>query len=220
MQAAAEEALADARLTVPAALVAVDVPSGQVLAAANSPTTGFDRALTGRYAPGSTFKVATAYAYLTRGITTPSAKVPCPATATVDGREFRNYAGESTSGTPTFFQDFTVSCNTAFVGLSPQLADDDLTTAAKALGVGAGWADTVGVDGAFDGSVPATSAGTDAAAASIGQGRIEVSPLAMAVMAGSVGRGTFVPAGARRAGGCRGPRPARWTAVPSPSSGR
>ena len=207
VQAAAEKALSDARLTAPAALVAVDVPSGQVLAAANSPTTGFDRALTGRYPPGSTFKVATAYAYLTRGITTPSAKVPCPATATVDGREFRNYAGESTTGTPTFFQDFTVSCNTAFVGLSPKLAGGDLTTAAKALGVGAGWDGSLGVDGAFDGSVPETTAGTDAAAASIGQGRTEVSPLAMAVMAASVGRGTFVPPVLVEQEGATAPRP-------------
>ena len=207
MQAAAEKALADAKLTVPAAIVAVDVPSGQVLAAANSPSSGFDRAITGRYAPGSSFKVATSYAYLTRGITTPTATVPCPATATVDGREFRNYAGESTSGTPTFFQDFTVSCNTAFVGLSPRLGADDLTTAAKALGIGAGWADSVGVEGAFDGSVPATSGGTDAAAAAIGQGRTEVSPLAMAVMAGSVGRGTFVPPVLVGGGGASTPRP-------------
>ena len=207
VQAAAEKALSDARLTAPAALVAVDVPSGQVLAAANSPTTGFDRAVTGRYPPGSTFKVATAYAYLTRGITTPSAKVPCPATATVDGRQFRNYAGESTTGTPTFFQDFTVSCNTAFVGLSPKLAAGDLTTAAKALGVGAGWAESLGVDGAFDGSVPETTAGTDAAAASIGQGRTEVSPLAMAVMAASVGRGTFVPPVLVEQEGAAAPRP-------------
>lgn len=193
VQEAAEKALADAGLKVPAALVAIDVPSGQVLASANSPTTGFDRAMTGRYPPGSTFKVATTYAYLTRGITSPSAKVPCPATATVDGREFRNYAGESLGGAPTFFQNFTISCNTAFVGLSTRLRDDDLATAAEALGIGAGWADSVGVAGAFDGSVPATSGGTDAAAASIGQGRTEVSPLAMAVMAASIGRGTFVP---------------------------
>ena len=193
VQEAAEKALSDAGLKVPGALVAVDVSSGQVLAAANSPTTGFDRAITGRYPPGSTFKIATSYAYLTRDITTPSAKVPCPATATVDGREFRNYAGESLPGSPTFFENFTVSCNTAFVGLSGELEPDDLTTAAKALGIGAGWADSVGVAGAFDGSVPATNGGTDAAAASIGQGRNEVSPLAMAVMVGSVGRGTFVP---------------------------
>ena len=193
VQEAAETSLADADLDVPAALVAVDVPTGEVLAAANSPTSGFDRAITGRYPPGSTFKVATTYAYLTRGITTPTSRVPCPPTVTVDGRAFRNYAGESIGGTPTFFQDFTVSCNTAFVGLSGQLAGDDLGNAARALGIGAGWADGVGVDGAFEGSVPSTNGGTDAAAASIGQGRTEVSPLSLAVMAGSIGRATFVP---------------------------
>ena len=193
VQEAAEKALAGADLDVPGAVVAVDVRSGEVLAVANSPTTGFDRALTGHYPPGSTFKVATSYAYLTRGITRPSATVPCPASVTVDGREFTNFAGESISGSPTFFQDFTVSCNTAFVGLSGELGDDDLTTAAGALGIGAGWGETLGVTGTFDGSVPATNGGTDTAAASIGQGRVEVSPVSLAVMAGSVGRGTFVP---------------------------
>ncbi|MGL5853512.1 MAG: penicillin-binding transpeptidase domain-containing protein, partial [Phycicoccus sp.] len=190
---AAEAALAGSGLDVPAAIVAVDVPTGEVLAAANSPTSGFDRALTGRYAPGSTFKVATTYAYLTRGITNPQARVACPASATVDGREFRNFAGESISGSPTFFQDFTVSCNTAFVGLSARLGAGDLQAAARALGIGADWGDSLGVTGAFAGSVPATTGGTDAAAAAIGQGRSEVSPLSLAVMAGSVGRGTFIP---------------------------
>jgi Penicillin binding protein transpeptidase domain/Penicillin-binding Protein dimerisation domain len=193
VQAAAEKALADSRLTVPGAVVAVDVKSGQVVAVANSPTSGFDRALTGHYPPGSTFKVATSYAYLTGGITTPPAKVPCPASVTVDGRKFTNFAGESVSGSPTFFQDFTISCNTAFVGLSGKLGENDLTTAAKALGIGAGWGETLGVSGTFAGSVPATNGDTDQAAASIGQGRVEVSPVALAVMAGSVGRGTFVP---------------------------
>jgi hypothetical protein len=192
VQTAAEQALEARKATAPAALVAVDVPTGEVLAAANSPTTGFDRALTGHYAPGSTFKVATSYAYLTGGVTTPTSVVPCPTTATIDGREFRNYAGESISGSPTFADDFTHSCNTAFVGLSPKLGAGDLSAAAKALGVGAGWGDTVGVDGSFAGSVPTTTGGTDTAAAAIGQGRDEVSPLSLAVMAGSVGRGTYV----------------------------
>ena len=214
VQEAAEKALADSRLTVPGALVAVDVQSGEVLAVANSPTSGFDRALTGRYPPGSTFKVATSYAYLTRGITTPSSPVPCPASVTVDGRTFTNFAGESVSGSPTFFQDFTISCNTAFVGLSDKLGENDLTTAAKALGIGAGWDDTLGVAGTFAGSVPATTGGTDTAAASIGQGRVEVSPVALAVMAGSVGRGTFVsPVLVRGAGGSVRPVPLDGTAV-------
>lgn len=193
VQNAAEKALTDAQLKVPGALVALDVKTGEVLASANSPTSGFDRAITGKYPPGSTFKVATTYAYLTRGITTPTSVVPCPSSITIDGREFRNYAGESIGGRPTFFEDFTQSCNTAFVSLSPKLESTDLHTAAGALGVGADWGGTVGVDGAFAGSIPDTKGGTDAAAASIGQGRNEVSPLALAVMAGSIGRGTYLP---------------------------
>ncbi len=192
-QAAAEKALADADLTVPGALVALDVKTGEVLASANSPTSGFDRAITGRYPPGSTFKVATSYAYLTRGITTPTSTVPCPASVTIDGRKFRNYAGESVGGKPTFFEDFTISCNTAFVGLSPKLESADLRTASGALGVGADWGDTVGVADAFPGSIPETKKGTDAASAAIGQGRNEVSPLSLAVMVGSIGRGTYLP---------------------------
>ncbi len=214
VQVAAEKALAESKLTVPGAVVAVDVKSGEVLAVANSPTSGFDRALTGHYPPGSTFKVATSYAYLTRGITTPTAKVPCPASVTVDGRKFTNFAGESVSGSPTFFEDFTISCNTAFVGLSNKLGENDLTTAAKALGIGAGWGETLGVSDAFAGSVPATKGGTDTAAASIGQGRVEVSPVALAVMAGSVGRGTFVPPVlVKGGGGSTRPVPLDGTAV-------
>jgi cell division protein FtsI/penicillin-binding protein 2 len=208
VQAAAEEALDDADTSEPSALVAVDVPSGEVLAVANSPTSGFDRAVTGRYPPASTFKVATSYAYLTGGITTPNAVVPCPKTATVDGREFRNYEGESIPGDPTFAEDFAKSCNTAFVGLSPQLGGDDLQTAARALGLGADWADGLGVEGAFAGSIPTNTGGTDTAAAAIGQGRDEASPLSLAVMVGSIGRGNYVAPVLVRTEQTPSPRPA------------
>lgn len=193
VQNAAEKALADSSLTVPGAIVAVDVRTGEVLAAANSPASGFDRAITGKYPPGSTFKIATTYAYLTTNVTTPSSTVPCPKTVTVDGRSFRNYAGESIPGAVPFSQDFAHSCNTAFISLSQKLGTTDLTTAAKALGIGAGWADSLGVSGAFDGSIPETRKGTDQAAAVIGQARTEVSPLALAVMSASIGRGTYLP---------------------------
>ena len=74
VQAAAEKALADADLEGARRPRGDRRADGQVLAAANSPTSGFDRALTGRYPPGSTFKVAMSYAYLTGGITTPTSR--------------------------------------------------------------------------------------------------------------------------------------------------
>lgn len=191
VQKSAESALTGAG-KVPAALVAVDVPSGEVLAAANSPATGFDRAITGRYAPGSAFKIATTYAYLTGGITSPSATVACPPRVVVDGKAFRNYEGESL-GSVTFSEAFVQSCNTAFIGLSGELGDTDLADAAKALGVGAQWAKTLGVSGAFVGSVPVSTGATDEAAASIGQGRVEASAASLAAMTGSVARGSYLP---------------------------
>jgi cell division protein FtsI/penicillin-binding protein 2 len=190
IQASAEDALRGAG-DVPAALVAVDIPTGGILAVANSPWNGFDRALAGRYAPGSAFKVATTYAYLTGGVTTPSTSVACPPSVVVNGKSFGNYEGESL-GNPTFGDDFAHSCNTAFIGLAGRLAPAQLTTDARALGVGGGWASTLGVDGAFAGSVPQTNGATDQAAAAIGQGRIEVSPVSLAVMVGSIARGSFI----------------------------
>lgn len=205
IQEAAEQALAAVK-SVAAALVAVDVPTGAVTAIANTPTTGFDRAVTGRYAPGSAFKVASTYGFLTGGITTADAMVPCPKTFVVDGKSFRNYEGEEL-GPQTFQQDFAHSCNTAFVALADKLGDNDLTAAGKALGIGAGWGAGFGIDGAFDGSVPANNGKTDKAAASIGQGRVETSPLALAVMAGSVARGSFVAPVFARASTSEAPAP-------------
>jgi cell division protein FtsI/penicillin-binding protein 2 len=60
------------------------------------------------------------------------------------------------------------------------------------LGIGAGWEKTVGVNGAFAGSIPENTGATDKAAATIGQGRNLTSPLALAVMAGSVARGSAI----------------------------
>jgi hypothetical protein len=190
IQAAAESALA-ATGSTPSALVAVNVRTGDVVASANSPALGFDRAVTGRYPPGSAFKVATSYALLSGGKVTPTTPVSCPKTVVVDGRTYKNYEGEEL-GTPTFTDDFAHSCNTAFVQLSAKLADGDLAAAAKALGL-TGWATSLGVANAFDASIPANNGKTDKASAAIGQGRNEVSPMALAVMAGTVARGSMIP---------------------------
>ncbi|MEW1956435.1 penicillin-binding transpeptidase domain-containing protein [Kineococcus sp. NPDC059986] len=182
VQRAADDALA-AR-AAEAALVAVDVATGDVVAVANYPVDGGDRALTGRFEPGSTFKVVTTLALLRHGLDV-GENVPCTPTYTVDGRSFSNFEGEAFGDLP-FRTDFARSCNTAFASLSPRLGDDDLPTAAAALGVGAPWA--TGVD-AFPGTVPTAESAVDLAAASFGQGRTLVSPLAMAVAAASVAAG-------------------------------
>lgn len=171
-----------------AALVAVQVSTGAVLAVANTPASGADRALTGQYPPGSTFKAVSAQALLAAGVR-PSDVVACPPTATVEGRSFQNFEGGALGDAATFADDFAASCNTAFVGLSSRLGDDGLATAAAPMGLGAAW--TVGTD-AFTGEVPANESAVDKAAASIGQGRNLASPLAMAVATGTIARGSWL----------------------------
>lgn len=184
-QEAAEAALAgESRVS---ALVAVRASTGEVLAMANGPTgTSSNTAATGRVPPGSTFKVVSTLAHLRKGLTVDQV-VPCPRTAEAGGAEFGN-AGGFVLGEVPFRTDFTRSCNTAFVGLASQLAPDDLTAAARAFGLG------VEVDvgiATYDGSVPATEGPADAAAASIGQGRLQVSPVGMAAVAATVASGTW-----------------------------
>ena len=190
VQDAAEAALKSTG-AVPSALVAVDVKTGDVLASANSPQLGFDRALTGHYPPGSAFKIATTYALLKGHKVTPTTPVTCPQSFVVDGRTYKNYEGESL-GTPDFTLDFAHSCNTAFVQLSTTLADGDLASAATDLGL-TGWADSLGVANAYAATVPPNNGKTDKAAAAIGQGRITTSPLALAALAANVARGSVVP---------------------------
>jgi cell division protein FtsI/penicillin-binding protein 2 len=185
LQLAADAALA--KLDKPAALVAIRPSDGAVLAVANSPgDSTYDRALDGRYPPGSTFKVITTYALLGRGMTESTA-LPCPPKVIVGGKEFRNFEGETSAGA-TFADDFAMSCNTAFVSAASRLRAADLSTAADAFGVGARW--PLGLD-AFTGSVPQPADAVEQAADAIGQGRVEVSPLGMALVAAAAQSGAF-----------------------------
>ncbi|HEV2811228.1 MAG TPA: penicillin-binding transpeptidase domain-containing protein [Acidimicrobiales bacterium] len=167
-----------------AALVAMDASTGDILAVANTPATGENRALTGRYAPGSTFKTVSTLALLDGGLT-PGETVPCPATATVAGRSFRNVDGFALGAVP-FSEDFAQSCNTAFVDLSSRLAPGDLAKAGASVGLGGDW--SVGTP-TFNGEVPVEESPVELAAATIGQDRVLASPLAMAQVAATIAVG-------------------------------
>jgi cell division protein FtsI/penicillin-binding protein 2 len=178
VQAAAEVALGATGQK--AALVAVQPSTGDILAVANRPTvSAYDRAIDGRYAPGSTFKVVSTAALLRDGLKT-SDPVSCPKTITVGGKVFKNFEGEA-AGVVPFARDFAQSCNTAFVSLAKRLAPDALTTAARDFGLGRTGA----------GEVPAGRDAVERAAAMIGQDRIVASPLAMAGVAATVADGRW-----------------------------
>lgn len=189
VQSAAETALAGSG-AVPSSLVAVDVKTGDLLAVANSPFFGMNRALQGQYQPGSTLKVATTYSLLGKGLT-PSTPVTCPPFVMVDGRKMTNYENE-TFATAPFSKDFALSCNTAFVQLAAKMGDSDVHDAAAALGIGTGWGKHLGIDGTFSGSVPAATSKTEKAATAFGQAKTLVSPASLAVMVASVARGSYI----------------------------
>lgn len=191
VQRAAEKAISNAGDSSPAAIVALDVKSGDVLAVANGPSNGINRALAGQYQPGSTLKVSTTYALLTGGFSADT-KVPCPPSIMVDGRRIGNFEQETLPADADFRDSFAQSCNTAFVQASSDLAPDAMTTSAKQLGIGVDWTKQLGVP-AYTGSVPPTNSKVDHAAESFGQARTLASPLSLAVMAGSVARGSYVP---------------------------
>jgi cell division protein FtsI/penicillin-binding protein 2 len=184
VQAAAELALeGDAE----AALVAVQPSTGDVLAVANRPgDSSYDRALLGRYPPGSTFKVVTTAALLRDGLS-PSQTVNCPPTISVEGKSFRNFEGGAAGAVP-FARDFEQSCNTAFVSLAPRLGDDDLTRAGRDFGLGEKLTPGVAAPAA---DVPPPRDAVGKAAMMIGQDRILASPLAMAGVAATVADGRW-----------------------------
>ncbi|MET9436664.1 penicillin-binding transpeptidase domain-containing protein [Streptomyces sp. NPDC006551] len=169
-----------------AAIVAIDPRNGHILAAANRPA-GLNRALEGRYPPGSVFKVVTAAALLKGGVR-PEAPAACPKFASVDGQRFENQNQFDLPAGSTFEDAFAQSCNTYFVNARGRLSDTDLRDAARAFGIGGSW--DVGTT-TYDGSVPVTTSDNDKAAATIGQARVQVSPLVMASVAATVKSGTF-----------------------------
>src|SRR6201992_2793267 len=183
VQNAAETALSGEKKS--AALVAVDASTGDLLAVANVNAGGYDQAVLGGFPPGSTFKVLTSTALIGKGLT-PSSAASCPKTATVDGEVFNNAEGEGQVS--ALLHAFAQSCNTAFI----QLATGKLQAAnfpAVAAQYRLGKAIQMGTP-AFTGSVPEPKDLADLAATSIGQGRVLVSPLNMAMVAAAVDTGT------------------------------
>jgi cell division protein FtsI/penicillin-binding protein 2 len=185
VQRAAEAALDP--VAKPAALVAVRPSTGELVAVVNTPFEGYNRALLGRYPPGSTFKVVTAGALLAGGLR-PGDPVDCPKEAKVGGRTFGNFEDEVLGRIP-FSSAFAHSCNTAFVQQAAKRLDgDELVAAAARFGFGRD--PSPGIP-AVTSRVPAPSDRADLAAEAFGQGRVVASPLQMALVAATVAEGRW-----------------------------
>jgi cell division protein FtsI/penicillin-binding protein 2 len=183
LQNAADAAVATQPL--PTDMVIVRPGTGEILAVSSNAAADPSHALSGQFPPGSSMKTMTATALLSAGTLTPDSQVPCPATTTVEGRQFQN-ENKFDLGTVTLTQAFAQSCNTTFIQQGMTLPDDALAKAAASYGVGSDWNLPVGV---FSGKVPADATGTTKAADQIGQGQVVMSPAQMALVAAGIASG-------------------------------
>jgi beta-lactamase class D len=195
----AAQAAADSQ-ALPTMVVAIQPSTGDLLAVAqNGSVESGPRALQGLFAPGSTFKIATATALIEAGAADVNTVVPCPASATIGQRTVRN-ADSFDLGDVPLRTAFARSCNTSFAMSAADLPLDALPNAANQLGLGADFV-IPGIDTEI-GGVPAAVDGTQQVENSIGQGQVQLSPFGMAVMSATVAAGQAVT-------------PRLWAALPT-----
>jgi cell division protein FtsI/penicillin-binding protein 2 len=184
VQAAAEEAMNT--IENPAALVAVDIATGQVRAVVSRPVEEFGRALSGAYPPGSTFKTITAAAFIENGGSS-GTSVSCPPEVFVGGLRFTN-AGGGSLGSVSLASAYAASCNTAFVNAATTFDHEVLAAAAGRFGFGLDY--SIGLDTA-SATLPEPIDDAEFAASAIGQARVTASPLHMATVAAAVAGGQW-----------------------------
>jgi hypothetical protein len=187
-QLAASHAVSAASTNRPIDMVVLQPSTGKVLAVIERPG-GFDRALSGIFPPGSTFKIVTASALSKKGLR-PSTSVQCPATVNIGGRTFHNFDNERL-GSTSLLNAFAVSCNTTFAMLATQHLDgSSLGSMAKTFGFNARPA--LGIPATL-GHFATPRQPVDMAADAFGQGKDLVNPLSQATVAAAIENGTWRP---------------------------
>ena len=155
-----------------------------------------NRAIQGRYSPGSTFKAVVAVAALEEGVITPDFTVTCRGGATFFGRFFQCHL-KGGHGRMDLRHAIEKSCNTYFYTIGNMVGVDRIHKWAAALGL----AGRTGIDlpNESDSLVPSTAwkkartgekwyAG-ETISVSIGQGQVSVTPMALASLYAAVANG-------------------------------
>ncbi|MEU0130073.1 penicillin-binding transpeptidase domain-containing protein [Streptomyces sp. NPDC006289] len=185
-QAAAEKAV---KQFSGASVVAVKPSTGAIRAVANNPATGFNAAMQGTQAPGSTLKIVTAAMLLEKGLVSANGPTECPKEVLYQGRTFHNLDYFELPDSSSFGTSFARSCNTAFIKLIDDTHDEAALPkeARDVFGIGLDW--KTGVV-SFDGRVPEETGG-EAAAQYIGQGTVQMNALNIASITATARTGTF-----------------------------
>ncbi|WP_246257657.1 penicillin-binding transpeptidase domain-containing protein [Amycolatopsis anabasis] len=187
-QGAAQAAVDGARF--PAALLALQPSSGEILAVAQNAAAGLDpKAFSGLYAPGSTFKIATAAAVLQHGGQDANTVLDCPASVQLGQRTIPNDNNFALPPQP-LHSAFAHSCNTTFAQLASGLPADALARAASQFGLNADF-EIPGISSEAGKVEPAANQAEQVENA-IGQGKVQASPFGIALMAATVAAGRAV----------------------------
>jgi cell division protein FtsI/penicillin-binding protein 2 len=171
-------------------IIAVQATTGQILAVAQHQASGALPAggpLNAKLVPGMAFTIVSAAALLSDGVRASNTS-PCENSATVGGQTFTS---NGTGELKPFSADFADGCGTAFAGMSERLSPGQFDEVVKAFGIGANWS-PLQVP-AFSGAAPSATGVADLAAEMIGQGKVRMSPLAMAMVAAAVDSGGWHP---------------------------
>jgi len=211
----------EARLTNAGAAIVLDPNTGEILAYASEPAfdpnafaAGIDRAtwasltsdeqrplndraLQGRYSPGSTFKMAVAFAALEEGVITPDFRVNCGGGANFYGHFFKCWR-KGGHGSIDLRHAIEQSCDVFFYTVADKVGVDKINKWATLLGLGV----KSGIDlpNEVEGLVPSTEwkrlhtkeqkwyAG-ETISVGIGQGAVAVTPVSMAVYMATLANG-------------------------------
>jgi penicillin-binding protein 2 len=153
-----------------------------------------NRALQGRYPPGSIFKIVMAAAALEEGVITPDFKVACRGGGTFYRRFFRCH---SKHGTVSLDEALEKSCNTYFYTVGSMLDVDVINRWSEAFGLGV----MSGIDLPHEakGLVPSRAWKRErfgepwypgeTISVAIGQGAVSVTPVSLAVMMATAANG-------------------------------
>jgi len=155
-----------------------------------------DRAIQGRYSPGSTFKMAVALAGLEEGIITPDFHAQCAGHANFYGRDFKCWK-KGGHGSIDLRHAIEQSCDVYFYTVGNMVGVDKINKWATLLGLGV----KSGIDlpNEVQGLVPSTKwkrevrhekwyAG-ETISVGIGQGAVSVTPVSMAVYMATLANG-------------------------------
>jgi len=206
------------------AAVVLDPRSGEVLALASAPDFDpnlfllpewaqakqqlkslpeFNRAVSGTYAPGSTFKIIVGAAMLEEGKVRPEDKVYCGGSTYVGRRRFRCWEKKG-HGRVSWLKGITESCDVYFYQMGLRTGGDLIEKYSKRFGLGSRILASAGsgrrpiLTGENKGNIfgPAARKARklrwhdgDTANLSIGQGELLVTPLQMAVVIAAVANG-------------------------------